>query len=180
MANEYHERTLQKSLPKKTSQVLIASFLVSVAITTHADTARSDENMQRVTTIGHWSIECDAKPTCIAVGVLPPRKVRMTGQNAALEIEFTHERSLNHGLRLLKLDGPSPIHEIQLSPAQADLVLRQLTNDSSFLIWVPISASEVYYVPGRGFSTLLEHVRRAMPEYAFSGPQASQAQGPLN
>jgi hypothetical protein len=179
MANENLDFMLQKSLSYRTSQARIASILLGVAIIISPNPARSDDDAHRVTTIGHWSIECDGKPTCIAVGVVPPRKNRMAAKQAALEIEFTHRRGLSHGLTLLKLDRPGPIQQIQLSPVQAELVLLQLVRETNFLILVPISANEVYYVPGLGFSALLQYVQRTIPEFQYSIPNPSPPYGPL-
>jgi TPR repeat protein len=132
-----------------------------------------------IQTIGPWSIECDPSPTCIAVGVIPPRKARTRGINAALEIEFTHPDGLDHGLTLLPVEGAARRRPIALNQAQAQAVLRELGQQRTFFIEVPVSQTELYYVPGQRFAELVAYVRHAVPEFAYDPVPVGVPEPPL-
>jgi hypothetical protein len=154
--------------------IVSADFLLPAI--EHATPLSRPEDTQGMVTFGHWSIECDPTPTCIVVGTLPPRKMRMKGKNAALQIEFTHRGGLDHGVTVLSHGGPIGVKEISLTPDQAQRVLHQLSSAPRFMMPIPISETELFYVPGLGFSDLMEHVRQTVPNYSnpsFFNPPAA-------
>jgi hypothetical protein len=147
------------------------SLLMALSALSPMEPTNGPSETNPVTKIGHWNIECNDEPRCIAVGVLPPRKARMKGTNAALEIEFTHPRGISSGLTLLPLDGSIPLRQVRLSRTQAEVVLQQLMTGNQFLIWVTLGDDDTYYVPGQGFAELVGYVQQTMPSFAYPVPR---------
>jgi hypothetical protein len=156
-----------------TLQFCALSLVLALISAGATDQASDIGQPMPVTKIGHWSIECNLEPKCIAVGVLPPRKARMKGKLAGLEIEFTHPQGINSGVTLLPLDGSIPLRQISLTTRQAESVLHQLNVGTQFMIWVTVSDDEVYYVPGQGFGELVDFVQQTVPTFAYPSSRSA-------
>ncbi|TAG01934.1 MAG: hypothetical protein EAZ43_10565 [Betaproteobacteria bacterium] len=149
---------------------LFALFLAGCLRAPSERIMTSSEPSERVLAVNGWDVGCDNLGQCVAIGALPPRKVKLDGIRGALRVAFHADREPD--LAIIPLDFEELLPDVKPSAHQAASLLRQLRTGDEFMLWHQDNDGSRYYLPGKDFAQIESLLRQRRKN--FSVPLVQQ------